>query len=379
MFLSNELQNNGLPQQPGKRNGPVWEGPERNTPNGGITFSLLSRWLCCRERFRLYAVEGLAPPATFNHRIEYGSMWHLLEESYAKQGRIDTGPLYAYVRQLCKRYPMQQDQVSHWMRVCLTQFPIYVDYWHQNEDKTWHSYSPTKRKPLLQEQVFNSAYRLPSGRTVYLRGKWDSVDLVNGSIWLQENKTKGDVDEARITRQLRFDLQTMLYLVALQSESNNHFINVKANISGVRYNVVRRPLSGGRHTIKRHEPTKKNPLGESADAFYQRLGGLIRDEPAYFFMRWNVEISPDDVQRFRRTCLDPILEQLCDWWTYVSQGPIFPERNVSIEGKNSYLNFVFPQGVYNPTLEGNGSDMDSYLETGSTVGLRRVETLFPEL
>jgi hypothetical protein len=38
-----------------------------------------------------------------------------------------------------------------------------------------------------------------------------------------------------------------------------------------------------------------------------------------------------------------------------------------------------PFGVYDALNEGGSSDLDEYLETGSTVGLERASTLFPEL
>lgn len=90
-------------------------------------------------------------------------------------------------------------------------------------------------------------------------------------------------------------------------------------------------------------------------------------------MRWNVEISANDIDVFRRTCLDPILEQLCNWWEHIRWAKDDPFKS------DTGLHFRFPYGCYNPTLEGNVADLDSYLETGSKVGLRQVENLFPEL
>lgn len=208
------------------KRGPVWAGPEAPGPNGGITQSLLARFLTCRERFRLLVVEGLKPADTFSHRLEYGSMWHVCEEALAgspskfADGMIIVhhdwvGPLTAYCQQLCKRYPLQQEQIDHWYNVCKITFPLYVEHWSQHPDVT-------ARTPLLQEQVFDVPYQLPSGRTVRLRGKWDSVDLIgkgkNASVYLCENKTKGNIDEPALKRQLAsgFDLQTGLYNVALQ-------------------------------------------------------------------------------------------------------------------------------------------------------------------
>jgi len=66
------------------RREPLWKGPCSTDDNGGITFSLLSRWLVCRHRFYIYAIQGIQPMREFNHRIEYGSMWHVCEEHFAR-------------------------------------------------------------------------------------------------------------------------------------------------------------------------------------------------------------------------------------------------------------------------------------------------------
>ena len=56
---------------------PAWKGPVED----GITFSLLSRWVVCRERFRLQAIEGLKEDEGFVAPIEFGSLWHEAEEA----------------------------------------------------------------------------------------------------------------------------------------------------------------------------------------------------------------------------------------------------------------------------------------------------------
>ncbi len=406
-----------------ERKEPLWRGPEVD----GITFSLLSRFLQCRERFRLHVVEGLRPNPQFNHKIAYGEMWHVCEEAHAKQEGSGKGCgiqlwphfLTNYAQGLCKKYPQDQGQIDHWHRVCRTQFPLYVEYWRNHPDTA-------ARTPLLQEQVFDVPLTLPSGRTVRLRGKWDSVDLVmpgkcncgadrsgpsaeahspscpagiahtvtgkgpQGGIWLQENKTKGDIRPSQVQRQLRFDLQTMLYLVAFGTPKKGHSAAGRdvegwtygAEIKGVRYNVVRRPLSGGKGTIVRHKATKNHPE-ETKDQFYTRMAEYIRAEPGEYFMRWNVEVSAADVARFRRECLDPVLEQLCDWWGWISNvSDHFAVEETFLDGRRAAYNPIHwrhPFGCYNALDEGGSSDLDDCLETGSEVGLCRVDDLFPEL
>lgn len=358
-----------------EKKGPVWGGPEKD----GITQSLLSRFLCCRERFRLLVVVGLRPRDGFNHRLEYGQCWHLCEEHFA-QGHDWQAPLRVYAQGLCRKYPLQQEQVQHWYNVCRTQFPLYADYWAKHPDVKG-------RTPLLQERVFNVPYTIPSGRVVRLRGKWDSVDRIGrgkkAGVYLQENKTKGDIKEKQLQQQLAsgFDLQTMLYLVALQASMPGEVNQSPKDLHGVRYNVVRRPLSGGKGSIRKHQPTKSNPKGESDEEFYGRLGGIIQEDPGYFFMRWKVEITPGDIERFRRECLDPILEGLCVWWDWMTEREfdLVPSPFDIPPGGANFHHYRHPYGVWNAMNEGGSSEYDEYLESGSTLGLERTNQLFTEL
>lgn len=375
--LANKLAGVKLPQ---RRTEPLWEGPEK----GGITQSLLSRFLACPERFRLLVCEGLAPHDNFNHRIEYGNMWHVCEEALAAsaapwdsdvtQGRWKAA-LHSYSRELTGRYRSAQHDVVHWYRTCLVHFPEYIRYWMEHPDVI-------DRTPLFQEESFAVPYTLPSGRIVTLRGKWDSVDLVGGpkgGIYLQENKTKGDINEQQLKRQLNFDLQTMLYLVALETwlKTDPNYNGDPKPIRGVRYNVIRRPFSGGRGSIRQHKPSKSNPRGESTEEFYERFKrDYLEVEPEYWFMRWKVEVKPADVEAFKVQFLHPTLERLVDWWYHVGSHKS-PFHNQG--GKACPLHYRMPFGLYNVLLEGGSTEYDEYLDTGSEAGLTHIDNLFPEL
>lgn len=190
---------------------PLWKGPQAEGPLGGVTFSSLAKFLQCRERFRVTMIEGLKPEEGFQKAIEYGQCWHTCEEALAA-GLPWEPPLKEYAAGLCRKYPLAQEQVQHWFDVCRTQFPLYVEHWGKHPDVT-------SRTPLMQEQVFDVRYTLPSARVVRLRGKFDAVDLVgegkDAGVFLFETKTKGDIDEQATQRQLSFDMQTMLYLTVL--------------------------------------------------------------------------------------------------------------------------------------------------------------------
>lgn len=338
-------------------NGPLWKGPYED----GITQSLLNLFLMCRERFRVKVIDGLGPSDKFRHALEYGNMWHVCEEALAKK-EDPYKSLKDYANQLLRRYPTSQEEVEKWYLVCKMQFPIYVDYWKKHPDVK-------ERTPLYQEEVFNVDYSLPSGRVVRLKGKFDSVDMIGKkpAIYLQENKSKGDIDEEVLQRQLTFDLQTMFYLVSLKKWTADR--NIGTPIHGIRYNVIRRPFSGGKGSIRQKQATKTTKA-ETLPQLIERLKvEYILPEPQYWFMRWKVMISATDIDRFRDEFLTPILEQLCDWWDDLQKN----------EFKKSSLNYRTPYGIYNPLAEGLMTDVDEYVATGSTAGLQKLETLFPEL
>lgn len=359
-----------------KRKTPLWDGPSVNSKNGGLTQSLLKDFLVCRERCRLKLVYGYQPKDMFNKSKEYGDMWHLCEEkdSENKSWKI---ALKRLATKLCTRYRSQQKEVVQCYNLCKLQFPVYKHYWRQHKDVK-------SRKEVLSEEKFCIPYTLPDSRIVFLRGKFDSADSVVENrkrlIYLQENKTKGKIEEDNLFRQLGFDLQTMIYLVCLIEYLKNE--GEKTPVAGVRYNVVRRPLSGGRHSIRMKQPTKKEPKGESEEEFYNRLQDLIADDPDYFFMRWKTKISETDVQNFKNHFLNPILMQLLDWWDWITSGNInnpWEEKISGSEVKYNYLHFRYPYGIYNPMNDGGFHFLDNHLNSNSNVGLIRANTLFPEL
>jgi len=260
--------------------------------------------------------------------------------------------------------------------VCLAQFPVYVNHWANHPDVQ-------QRKPMFQEEVFHEAYKLPSGRQVFLRGKFDSVDVIGKrDIYLQENKSKGDINPQELQRNLKFDLQTMLYLIALQLK-----LKAKAElVRGVRYNVVRRPLAGGKYTIKQKEGRGDAKAGaETEEQFYSRLQGLIAADPEFFFMRWNVDVSPADIERFVAYCFDPMLENLCDdyeWWDFcfvTNTNPFNYLIRLDRFPTHYRRHYTLPFGLWNPIAEARGTPLDDYILVGSKRGLVRTNTMFREL
>ena len=351
-------------------NDPIWTGPSCDGPQGGITQSLLGKFMVCRERFRVHVIEGLRVDEGFNHNLEFGNMFHLCEET-----RVGGGDwlkaLVKYCNKLMKEYPADRPTVDKWYECCKALYPHYLEYWR-------HAPQEKNRTPLLQEVSFRVPYDLPSGRMVWLRGKWDEVDLIgpkkSQAIWLGDHKTKGTIDFEEIAKQLLYDNQTMLYVIALETaiKKNTYGEWQDYPLKGIRYNIVRRPLSGGKGTIRPHKARGTKPA-ETMQHFYERLSATIEDNAEHFFHRFECEISRFDIKTYKEKTLNNILEQLCDWWEWIT----------SKEGrKKPFANPVhwrYPYGIFNPMDKGKRGAVDFYLENGSQVGLYKAKTLFPEL
>lgn len=346
----------------------LWKGPEED----GITFSLLSKFMVCKERFRLLTVEGLQEKEDFNHKLFYGNLWHKCEENLAspvkynkpeldKKWLTDIGLLAADEGH---KYPFHKDKIKLWMDICRYQFPIYVDHYRNHPGVIFGD-------KLFSEKVFEEKITLPSGRVVKLKGKFDSVYLKRNSLQIQENKTKGDIDTNHIMKQLRFDAQTMIYVTALDSYRTNENL---PKVTEIIYNVVRRPLSGGKHSIVRHKPTKSNPEGETQEQFLTRLSDLIYQNKDHFFTRFTVNLSQEDINKFKEQFLFPKLEELCQWWKWV--------KDSKVTKKNIFENPIHcrtPYGIWNPLADGGATCYDYYLDSKELTGLEKCLNLFPEL
>jgi hypothetical protein len=348
-----------VPPRPVQRKvelGPLWKGPEVD----GITNSLLSKFLVCRHRFYLRVVKGLKEDKGFSHYLEYGQLWHEAEEALA-QGDDWKARMHKYCESLYEKYMGSEAQIAHWYSVCKTQFPIYVKHWKRHPNSR-------AKKYIFQEYEFNEPYKLPSGRIVRIRGKIDGGSEQRKGILIQENKTKGKIDDEGLQRTVDQNVQTMIYNTAariLKKKEGNPISASKLPLKGTMYNVIRRPLSDN-YAIRQ----KKT---ESSEQFYKRLGKSIEAQPDRFFKRWDAYIYDRDIKKFATEILDPVLQQLCDWWDWIKADPAHPFRT------GNTLHFRLPFGIYNAMFDGQRGEYFDLLTTGSEVGLVKVDNLFPEL
>lgn len=352
---------------------PHWRGPRKD----GITQSYLNSYIICKERLRLRLIEGLSVPQSFSMPIHYGEMFHQCEEAHGEKRSWEQA-LLKYSKELLSKYPSQQDQIMKAYNLCLIQYPIYLEYWRQHE--------PRKIKHLHSELSFALPYRLPSGRWFTMRGKIDGVIQIGDEIFLQENKTKSDIDRDKIIQRLKFDLQTMYYLHALKIFQSRGIIP-PLPVVGVYYNVIKRPLSGGKGTIRQHKGTKNKP-GETEQEFYLRFRDeVLIPDCGSFFDRFEASLNEGDLNQFQQEFMNPVLENLYDdwqWWSYCkrfSHSPFDYLLRGKVYPMHMDRHYRFPYGVYSGLVDGRatGTDLDYFIDTGNAIGLETNQPLFPEL
>lgn len=424
------LPNPGPKNEPAvKPTKPLW------TLDDGVTFSLLSKFVICRHRFWIRTILGYRENEGFNHRMEYGSLLHAAFEAYAdkigfrdesvmkienmrnairmeslKEGLKGIGN---YSEKLLQRFPESQEDILFWTKIARGQFEQYTHYYY--DDIGWKHY-------ILKEETFDFPYTLPSGRTIRLRGKIDECFYTQSGkkriFWLQENKCKGDPDEIGITKGLHEDFQTMFYLFVLNNDPTmrrkieRHLSVIKATDSYVRrilYNVVKRPL-GDKYAIRQKKSETREEFGNrviemiqndvETSMFKSKQGGIPhlkrRSQSAKHFKRWDVEMADGDINNFVNETMNPLLEQVCDWWHSIKDDPFNPfvttipklkphlsgtAIGIDTDPRPNHLHYRRPMGIYDSLAGGYHGDYFDFLTSrGSDRSkLIRLDSAFPEL
>ncbi len=163
-----------------------------------ISFSLLSRFINCRERFRLYAVEGAREAYSSKDAMDWGTYFHELIELHAKHPHLSAQGIF---KKCTKTLGQESKAIAQ---------TVFIEYMEHYEER--YSYA-------AQELEFRVPYTLPGGQIVYLVGKTDEVIFSPdqpGTLWIQENKTKQYIDEHKIESSIPHDLQTLMYAICVQ-------------------------------------------------------------------------------------------------------------------------------------------------------------------
>lgn len=260
----------------------------------GVSVTTLKTWMTCREATRL-RLSGLKPrfvsfPLTFGDVVH---QVHQLAHRALKEKRIKGTPskkdLQGWIAQVERQWRERNPKAT---AITLEDFelsllfseavlPIYFEYWEESL-RAW--------KWIDVEDFFRLPIELANGKVIPFVGKKDATFETGKSkgLWVLETKTKGRVQEEAIVDSLSMDLQTNGYLYATWK------LGKRIPHGSVR-NIIRRP--GLRKGKK-----------ESMAAFAKRCAADVEDRPDYYFMRFELQVTREDLETFEQEFKGLLLE-----------------------------------------------------------------------
>ena len=262
----------------------------------GITQGLLVMWMECRQKAKLF-LDGYSRKGT-SLALTYGSIGHgVLEHAYEnfRKGKNTGAPskrqLKKYLELVEKQWKLENPRVNKYALEDLQTslafaeviLPVYFEYWKEDfKKKDWQKIEGKFKVPLV----------LPDGRETFMRGMMDGM-YKKGGMWLFETKFKSQINEGDIVDCLPFDIQVLLYIWALWKTYGKV-------PKGVLYNVVRR------FGLKR----KKT---ESLQQFANRCAEDLKARPEWYFYRFEVAITAEDMKEFEIE-LQGMIKEFMDWF-----------------------------------------------------------------
>lgn len=285
---------------------PVIESSFYDPARDGVTFSLLSTFLDCREKARRYlqgwsgGFQGFA--------LVFGTITHrVMQEAYHPDTRPEGVPTKAWVVGVLnaievrwrEQNPRPRARDEEIMQEALAKaqamLPAYFRYWREDfnpEHVTWLSVEQTFRIP------YTARTRKGKVLKTFLRGKRDGSfsypsGRLSGRVRLFETKTRNHVDEQELLDTMTFNRQINLYLSALRSQTDRPPVAALQNI-------VRKPLL--------RQKTK-----EDWAQFSKRIEADVAARPDHYFTRMDMRVSPADIDRAEAE-LEDLVADFLQWW-----------------------------------------------------------------
>jgi len=283
----------------------------------GITQSLISMFLSCRRKAKLY-LEGW-DSKWFSTALNYGSLGHgMLEYAYTdvSNKKLTAPPsmklLQGYSNRAEKQWldenpkPSTKDMVQVDLNLALLEQTLF--YYFRQWEKDFN-----KVKWLALEEEIKGI----ECEGIPLRGKRDGKFAVRKEVWLLENKFKSRIEEDDLADSLNIDFQSLEYLWSSWKETG-------VVPSGMLYNVIRRT-------------NLKQNKSETTDGFVKRVGKDIESRPEFYFMRFEIPILKSDLVNFEKD-LSSIILDFKEWWTGKGRDYKNPYNCLGKYGKCMYLN-----------------------------------------
>lgn len=291
---------------------PKWTGPLK----GGITQSLLSKYLEDPYQFYLYAVLGLREPEKPEPNLIWGDVCHkglelIVEKPYIMEEFTpeDWAGIYDGVEEhIHKQWPEAPITFLPSIKEMLT---LYNDLYKQLYG------------PFIAEHKFNIPHTTTRGNQVTLRGKADGWNKENNI--LVEHKCKGRFDLIQTMRETPIDLQVNVYSFVLGTRT-------------IIYDLIRIPDTQWSLPPKGQY---QNPIQYIKSLYSTKEWG---DFPIFikkhkWIQQLVIQLNDEQVQHQIDTCINPLIDSLCDFWEYVNQsgfdhedpkwyGPLFYKKPI---------------------------------------------------
>lgn len=318
-------------------------------------------------------LDGLRPRAV-DMKMEYGTLHHLMDESYAN-ARAGLG---GYSKSSAKTaLKLAADAVRRYLGLRITGiaaqakhdlvlageqviqlYPLYLDH-YKHQEIEWVARESVFRVRQDIPAVPSSRY-LSGGTHVFLTGKRDGLykakdgGVIGLGLW--EIKTKTKIDRTALREQLRCDSQSLFYLWATLLECREK----KSKLRPVQetYDVLKRPA------LKRHQ-------NESVEAYIGRCKKAVEVKPNEFFARETISVKEAELEEYNARFLTPEIKCFLEWWGSIENDP-------SPEGRTqSSLHYLGLGALINAW--GKSRYYEALVGNHSSRILRSIAVPFPEL
>ena len=263
----------------------------------GITQGLFLTWMNCRQKARWF-LDGWSSKYGNKEALTYGTIIHGILESVYDQirlNKIKDIPSAQDIKNLTKivekkwlkenpkanKYALEDLDMS--LLIAESTLPAYFRFYWKKDIK--------ELKWRKLEQEFSIPYVTKDGRKTFIRGKKDGV-YGEKSIRLFETKTKSMISVDNLIDTLWFEMQINLYLWAIEK-------TYKQIPSGVTYNIIRKT-------------SLRMSSGESKVQYAKRVADDINKRPSFYFIRLNVSITKQDMDKFKEE-LEYLVTEFMDW------------------------------------------------------------------
>ncbi len=272
----------------------LWKGPL----HGGITQSLIQKYLTNPYTFVLYYGLGLEEPEEYNQNLLWGNVMHKgLEIGLAKPTPIK--------EQIDDLRPELMEESKKWPYINATTVPSVLEMLKLYNDSYKQQFNL-----CITEQQFKIPHTTSGGNTISLMGKVDGLGYVGDDITLIEHKCKGSYDKVLFRAEISYDLQLNIYCKA-----NQVYRVVYDNIliPETQWNCPPRDM------MERHEYYIQRLYHKQNYGSYP-----VAKKPFLWLDQLTYTMNPESIDFFFQETVDPICDQICELYDYCSQSSFDP-------------------------------------------------------